>query len=78
MFDKSSLTLLGVTELSLKNTKTEKENKVIFVVVPNSFQKCARIKVYSAAWAHISTQYWQGRGTLRDLGEVSLTVDPSV
>ena len=85
MFNKSSLTPLGETlaEKYKKNTKTGEENKVKFVVVPNSFQSLLGLKTIQQLWLITVNKdrfidKVEATNTLGDLGEVSLAADPSV
>ena len=67
----------------MKNTKTGEENKVKYVVVPNSFQSLLELKtIQQVGLITVNMERFIGKveatKTLGDLGEVSLTVDPSV
>lgn len=83
MFNKSSLKPLRETTLPLQNVKTGEKIKVTFVIVPNSFQSVLRLKtIQKLGLITVNQDQFiakiESSMDLCDLGEATLTVDPTV
>lgn len=83
MFNKSSLKPLGETTLSLNNVKTGEKNKITFVIIPNSFQSLLGLEtIQKLGLITVNQDQFiakiKSSMDLGDLGEVNLTMDPTV